>query len=149
MAASWSGGYTGVGPNDALSFLDTEFGTTWDYWQDPFRYMDSLDDVSVFISRGTNDPFAPLTSYRLYEDALPNHQLLYIPNTGFGMGTPAQVTSWRALIQQSASGAGMHNVELSVVRNGGLGRNSGGAQACSWTAGECSDLPCGRSQRYR
>lgn len=118
MAAVWSSGYTSVGPNAALEFLDTEFGTTWEYLMDPYRYMDDLEGVTLYLTRGTNDPVSPLGSYARYEDKLPPHQLLLVPNTGFGMGTDEHVTSWRALIAQIGEGTSVNQVVLQVTRDG-------------------------------
>jgi len=118
MADVWSGGYTGIGPEEALQFLRTEYGTTWEYFVDPYRHMEDLSERLVFISRGTNDPFTPIGSYARYEDALPSHQFLMVPNSGYGMGTVKHVTSWRALISAAAAGGGTHSVEVQVTRTG-------------------------------
>jgi len=118
MADSWAGGYSGIGPLEALEFLKTEYGTTWEYWVDPYRHASKLEGKNISIARGTNDPFSPIGSYARYKDALPSHQLLLVPNSGYGMGTDDHVTSWRALIAGTTSGAGAHGLSAQVSRTG-------------------------------
>jgi len=102
----WSGFFPFVAPSSELDFFQTDFGREWRSMADPYGYMESLEDLSVALVRGSNDGFSPLGSYARYADRLPaNHGYQIVGNYGYGMASTQHTKSWKGLITQVGSGS--------------------------------------------